>query len=208
MGSVSFPINTGYLSIGLTYAPKGKLTEQEPSQLTTLQKGGSIWGLGLGISRSVSPLDFPIKLQTEIISTQTNLSVSYGKLIRDRLVLGGSFAFINTSFDPNSITNANLPINSIFYTLGVFLKKYYTSDRLTPFSSVSLGYGQTNPNITTTIAVGGEAGLAYLISNHFFVEATLASATLTRTAFNDDALYTAQVRGALSPSLRLQYVFR
>ena len=201
----SFPINNSGLYAGLIYAPKGKLAENESTQLTTFQKGGSIWGLGFGIRKSTETAN-PSSSGPGRITNQQTLSVSYGKLIRDRLVLGGSFDFLTASskFDQPNYASSSDEI----YSLGLFLKKYYTTNRLTPFSAVSLNYSWMGGSKTKTTSLGAEAGLAYLISNRFFVEASLANVNLTRTTTNNYVTYGLNARGVLSPSLRIQYVFR
>ena len=201
----SFPISTSGFNIGLIYAPKGKLTENEATTLTTFRKGGSIWGLGFGIRKNTETVN-PNSLGSNLISNQQTLSVSYGKLIRDRLVLGGSFNFNNSS---SKFSNPNYASSSgTTYSLGLLLKKYYGTNRLTPFSAASLNYGWIGGEKVNIISLGAEAGLAYLISNHFFVEASLANVDLTRTATNNYFIYGVNARGALSPGLRVQYVFR
>ena len=208
----SFPINTAGLNIGLIYAPKGKLTENEPTQLSTFQKGGSIWGLGFGIISNVSTGNQAYPNQTKTGNFQT-LSVSYGRLIRDRLVLGGSIGV------SSNVSEVRLPgyyksYNTIF-SLGSYIKKYYSTNHLTAFGSLSVAYDLnsrgtassfSNSN-SNTITLGAEAGLAYVVSNRFFVEASLANVRLSRTTDYDYVFYNLSASGAFSPSLRVQYVF-
>ncbi len=105
-------------------------------------------------------------------------------------------------------------------TGSIFLKKYLTTTRLTPYVGIRANYGRAVNTYKSAIldsrtgylnsySLMPDIGLAYLISNHFLVESQLANLYMFYSipANSTEKSFGVNLSGGLRPNLRLSYVF-
>jgi len=199
--SRAMPLELGNFSVGLVYWLKPQnFAVDNTNTPSTLAKGNWLIGGSLGGESNSDNSD-----QNE---NKFQISARFGKFVRDRTIVGLELSYESRSgrfrFSDNRSRN---------YALGVFLKRYWLPNRLTPFSSYGLEF-QRNTNGETAFVNQYEAnvnlGLAYLISPRFILEANLLRFNQRYTTYpnSDYAQYDGSIRGSLSNGFTLQYVFK
>ncbi|WP_298349802.1 hypothetical protein [Runella sp.] len=213
----SFPINTASFYAGLIYWIKPTSFEIEPKELTALKKGGWVLGGGFDINGSLFKNTNPNYSNTaQDTENEGSVNVQIGKFVKDRTRVGVYLGYstrkgINTY--NNGQKNENYFTN---YTIGLYSRKYLVPARFTPYIGFQLNYGRAeskqivnNSNTgfsqSNNYSLGPSLGLAYIISNHFLVEAQLAELNLTHTA--ESKTWGANLNGALRSNFSLLYVF-
>ena len=207
--SIAMPFELGSFSAGLVYWLKPqKFVIDNTNVPNTLAKGNWVIGGSFGgENNSNDATNRGVKIIDQKNST-FQVRASIGKFVRDRTVVGLELNYLSskTKLTLSDSKNVN-------YGVGVFLKRYWSPNHLTPFSSYELKF-QRNTNGETAFSNQYEAnvnlGLAYLISPRFILEANLfrLNQTYLVAVNNDFTEYGANIRGALTSGFTLQYVLK
>lgn len=206
--SRALPFESASFSAGLVYWIKPQnFAVSNTNTPPTLAKGNWVAGGSFG---NESNLENATNRTGKIRDQKNNtfqVRASLGKFVRDRTIVGLELGYgsSSTRFTDRDFKNKN-------YALGVFLKQYWSPNRLTPFSSYGLKF-QRNTFEGTLLYNQYEAnvnlGLAYLISPRFIVEANLLRFNQTYMAYTSSSnAYSGNISGSLSNGFTLQYVFK
>jgi outer membrane protein W len=213
----SFPINLSGFSTGLVYWVKPTSFEVESKELTALQKGRWLLGAGFDINTSqvknTNPNYSAIARDTE---NEGSVNLQIGKFVKDRTRVG---VYVGYSTRKNIDTFNNGQKNEIYftnYTIGLYSRKYLVPARFTPYIGFQLNYDRAeskqivnNSNMgsshSNNYSLGSSLGLAYIISNHFLVEAQLAEFNLNHRP--ESKTWGANLNAGLRPNFSLSYVF-
>lgn len=100
------------------------------------------------------------------------------------------------------------------YSIGLYSRKYLMPTRFTPYIGFQLNYGRaeskqivnnSNMGSSHSNSLGSSLGLAYIISNHFLVEAQLAEFNLNHRP--ESKIWGVNLNAGLRPNFSLSYVF-
>ncbi|WP_428653532.1 hypothetical protein [Runella sp.] len=214
-----FPINISGFSSGLLYWIKPTTFEIDPNEFTTLQKGRWMLGAGFGINTERYKNNNPYYSSTNEERTQRNsIGIEIGKFIKDRTLVGLQLGY-STSKNVYVYNNNLIPNQEgkgMTFSGGIFLKKYLIPARFTPYFGIGVNYMRTKSTYSSGNSIDGSSyaniyelnpniGLAYVISNHFLVEAQLASLYLNYTP--EARTVSVNISGGLRPGFTLSYVF-
>ncbi|MFN8347729.1 MAG: hypothetical protein U0X91_22180 [Spirosomataceae bacterium] len=213
----SFPMAVSGFSAGLLYWVKPTAFEIESKELTALQKGRWLLGMGFALNTSrfknTNPNYSSSVLDTE---NQGSVNLQIGKFVKDRTRVGVYLGYSTRKDMDTYNNNQKIENYSTNYNIGLYLKKYLTPTRFTPYFGAQLNYGRFESKQVVNNAANGSSqgnsygigpslGLAYLISNHFLAEAQLAELNLTHTP--ESKMWGGNVNGGLRPNFSLMYVF-
>lgn len=219
----SFPLGISGFSTGMYYWLKPTSFKVDPNEFSTLQKDRWMVGATFGVNANKARYNTQYISQTDMNSSDANINVQAGKFVRDRLIVGASLSYSASQTEVPANTN-----NTIQYTKNttnnyngsVFLTKYLMTTRLTPYVGIRVNYGRTVNTYKSAVldsqtgymnsySLMPDIGLAYLISNHFFVESQLANFYMFYSvpANSTEKSFGANLSGGLRPNLRLSYVF-
>lgn len=219
--SNSFPISFSGASLGLLYWVRPTSFRVEEASFSTLQKGNWSIGIDAGLSSLNQKENNSFVNNYKKLDEESNyqLGIKLGKFVANRTIVGVK---ASTSFNKDKeeyvTANSNYTQSSRFFSGGVFVKRYLATSRFTPFVETSFDFTRINSKQESigfvgdahvnTYQLGVNAGVAYLISNRFLVEAEFAEFNVQYNAPSAgvETLSTV-VRGQLSPSFTLSYVF-
>ena len=213
----SFPMNVVGFSTGLLYWVKPTSFEVESKEFTALQKGRWLLGAGFDINttrfKNTNPNYSYTAHDTE---NEGSVNLQIGKFVKDRTRVGVYLGY-STRKDIDTYNNGQKNENySTNYNIGLYSRKYLVPARFTPYSGLQLHYGRTEykkvvnnsdtgSSQSNNYSLGSSLGLAYIISNHFLVEAQLAEFNLMHTA--ESKTWRANLNVALQSNFSLSYVF-
>ena len=208
--SRAMPFASASFSAGLVYWIKPQnFAVSNTNTPPTLAKGNWVVGGSFGSESNLENATNGTVKTRDQKNTTSQVRASLGKFVRDRTIVGLELGYESgsTRFTDRDFKNKN-------YALGVFLKQYWSPNRLTPFSSYGIKF-QRNTSGGAASSNQYEAnvnlGLAYLISPRFILEANLLRFNQTYTSAIGGGGYTAysgNIRGSLSNGFTLQYVFK
>ena len=214
----SFPIDISGFSTGFLYWIKPTSFDIDSKEFTTLQKGRWMLGAGFGINTERYKNNNPYQSTTnEESGNGGNVNIELGKFIKDRTKIGLSLGYsLSKNIQSYSDPISSLENKARNFSAGIFLKRYIIPARFTPYFGVGINYFRVeNKQLISnsddiifhnnSYGLDSSIGLAYVISNHFLVEAQLASLYLNYTP--KAKTISANLSGGLRPNLRLSYVF-
>ncbi len=219
-------ITPSVIDLGILYWPNSMA---EGANLTTaLQKGNYMLNIGGKF------IEYNSKRDTVLFNYKDkNVTIGIGRFVKDRLLIGltASYATVQVP-EISSFSKGDNSHSS--WSLGLYLKKYLSTNRFTPYYILNLNYRQddsegkvtiisdystidlgqgfvlSGQNIGFSVNLRGGVGVAYSLSNHFIVESELANLQFL-SVVNDDKIQTSvrsfNLSASLTPQFSLCYVF-
>ena len=202
----SLPIPASHIGVGLVYwtGPSGTGATNSETSLTTTNQGK--WVLEGGFNVGGSKQDGVVNSQNET-GNVVNLNISVGRFISKNTLLGVGLG-LSTNTRKFSTTST---FTYQTYSIAPYLQRYLSNRRLTPYLRGTVLYSsdrQTDFEQRIGSLQGNLGlGLAYLISNRFIVETSLANASYQFIEYNKDNRFrAANLSAQLGSGFSLRYV--
>lgn len=205
----SLPIPVPGIGFGLIYwtGPNGTGATNSETTLTTTNQGNWILEGGFGFNASNFDGGNSIANSEKNKTSTVSIQASIGRFIAKNTLLGVG---LGLSTNTQKRTTASSYTNQT-YSIAPYIQHYLSNRRLTPYLRGTVLYSsnrQTNFDQRIGSLQGSLGlGLAYLISNRFIVETSLANASYQFIEFSKDNRFrAANLSAQLGSGFSLRYV--
>ncbi|WP_345250231.1 hypothetical protein [Nibrella saemangeumensis] len=217
--SSAFPLTISNLGVGVVMVTGGRLPARPLKVLPTQnQLMATNWMLAGGFlltdqMRQLIPSESKNEVFRQENSRGVSVSPSIGYVVADRLVVGVAAPFsYNILTDAYLNTPGQAQVKVERWTAGVqpFVKKYFTTQKLTPFAALQASWQwQEDGTTTDTYGASISAGMAYMIGTRFILEGELGriGGGWSKTRDGEIRQHFGDIRATLRPGLSLSYAF-
>ncbi|GAA4398389.1 hypothetical protein GCM10023187_08990 [Nibrella viscosa] len=217
--STAFPLTISNLGVGVVMVTGGRLPARPLKVLPTQnQVLATNWILAGGFVlndnlRQLIPSESKAEVFRQEVSRGVSVSPSIGYLIADRLIIGVAAPFsYNILTDAYVNTPGQAQVRVERRTAGVqpFVKKYFTTQKLTPYAGLQASWQwQEDGTTTDTYGLTFSAGLAYMIGTRFILEGELGriGGGWSKTRDGEIRQHFGDIRATLRPGFSLSYAF-
>lgn len=208
ISNAGLPIPASAIGLGLIYwtGPNGTGATNPETTLTTTNQGNWVVEGGFSATRAVIGDAIPNSEKNK--ASTISIQASIGRFIAKNTLLGVGLVYTTTTQLQARATSSNTYQT---YSIAPYIQRYLSNRRLTPFLRGSVLYSsnrQTNVDQKIGSLQGSLGlGLAYLISNRFIVETSLANASYQFIEYDKDNRFrTANLSAQFGSGFSLRYV--
>lgn len=206
---VGLPIPGSSINLGLVYwtGPTGTGKANLKTKLSTTQAGNWVLGGGFGSTGSKRTISGPGDIR-EAKGNTLYMDVSIGRFIAKSTLFGIGLGFsTNTQTQMPSVGSSTTQT----YSIAPYAQHYLSNRCLTPFLRGTVLYASnrvtSSDQRVNTVQGSVGLGLAYLISNRFIVETSLATASYQVINFDENnRVQGANLSAQLGSGFSLRYV--